>query len=43
MNKIRSSQVMNRRWNKKESYMFDKNNIMRHIKFLSSCYVLHEV
>jgi hypothetical protein len=35
MNKIRSSQAMSSGWNRKERYMIEKDNMMRHIKFLS--------
>jgi hypothetical protein len=35
MNKIISSQVMSGGWNRKERYMLEKDNMMRHIKFLS--------
>jgi len=34
-NKIRSSQAMSSGWNRKEKYMLEKDNMMRHIKFLS--------
>jgi hypothetical protein len=34
-NKIRFSQAMSGGWNGKEKYMLEKNNITRHIKFLS--------
>jgi len=35
MNKIRYSQAMSSRWNRKERYMLEKDNMTRHIKFLS--------
>jgi len=35
MNKIRSSQAMSSGWNKKERYMLKKDNMTKHIKFLS--------
>jgi len=34
MNKIRASQAMSSGWNRKERYMLEKDNMMRHIKFL---------
>ena len=37
-NNIRSSQAISSRWNKKERYMLEKNNITRYIKFLS-CWI----
>jgi hypothetical protein len=35
MNKIRSSQAISSGWNRKENYMLEKDNMMRHIKFLN--------
>ena len=34
-NKIRSNQAMSSAWNRKEKYMLKKDNMTRHIKFLS--------
>ena len=34
-NKIRSSQAISSGWNRKEKYMLKKDNMIRHIKFLS--------
>jgi len=34
-NKIRFSQAMSSGWNRKEKFMFEKDNMTRYIKFLS--------
>jgi hypothetical protein len=35
MKNIKSNQVMSSGWNRKESYMLEKDNMTRHIKFMS--------
>jgi uncharacterized membrane protein (DUF106 family) len=35
MNKIRSSQVISSGWNREKMYMLEKDNMTKHIKFMS--------